>query len=205
MKKILLASLIIFQFTIGNAQQNNLLSVFETSYSHQANLDYHKAFEVLQKVYPNNLVNYELNLRLGWLSYMLGEFNRSEDYYTKAMELKPLSLEALNGKILPLLAQQKYDKVIQLSEKSLSISPNNSKAEYYIGISNYYLKDYVKSEKYLENAINKYPFNLDINLMLGWTKFALGKKNEAKVLFLVAQRNSPQNKSVISAIELINK
>lgn len=205
MKKILIASLIIFQFTIGNAQQNNLLSAFETSYSHQANLDYHKALEALQKVHPNNLVNYELNLRLGWLSYMLGDFIKSEGYYTKAIELKPLSLEALNGKILPLLAQQKYDEVIKLSEKSLSISPNNSKAEYYIGVSNYYLKDYMKSEKYLEKAINKYPFNLDINLMLGWTKFALGKKNEAKVLFLVAQRNSPQNESVISAIALINK
>lgn len=205
MKKLLLTGFILFQFTIGSAQQKNLLSAFEASYAFQANLEYENAFDVLQKVYPDNLINYELNLRLGWLSYMLGEFNRSEAYYTKALEIKPLSLEALNGKILPLLAKQKYNDVIKLSEKSLSISPNNSKAEYYIGVANYYLKDYVKSEKYLEKAINKFPFNLDINLMLGWTKFAMGKKNEAKVLFMVAQRNSPHNPSVITAIDLINK
>ncbi len=66
-------------------------------------------------------------------------------------------------------------------------------------------KSYLKSEKYLEKAINKYPFDLDINLILGWTKLALGKKNEAKTLFLVAQRNSPNNKRVKTAIELINK
>lgn len=66
--------------------------------------------------------------------------------------------------------------------------PNDSRAEYYLGLANYYQKDYLKSERYLEKAINQDPFDVDLNLMLGWTKSALGKKNEAKVLFQVAQR-----------------
>ena len=121
------------------------------------------------------------------------------------MELKPLALEAIYGKILPLIGQEKYNSVIKLSEKALTIAPNDSKAEYFIGLANYHKKNYLKSEKYLEKAINKYPFDLDINLILGWTKFALGKKNEAKSLFQVAQRNSPNNERVKMAIELINK
>jgi hypothetical protein len=41
--------------------------------------------------------------------------------------------------------------------------------------------------------------------MLGWAKFALGKKNEAKALFQVAQRHSPNSAAVKTAIDLINK
>lgn len=192
-------------FVFTNAQENKLLTAFEESYTYEANLEYAKAATTLEKEYLNYISNYEVNLRLGWLRYSAGDYKYSENYYTKALELKPLSLEAIYGKILPLLEQQKYNSILKLSEKALSIAPSDSRAEYFIGLASYYKKDYVKSEKYLEKAINKYPFDLDINLMLGWTKFALGKKNEAKSLFLVAQRKSPNNPRVKTALDLINK
>ena len=53
--------------------------------------------------------------------------------------------------------------------------------------------------------LSKQYFDLHLNLMLGWTKFALGKKNEAKALFQIAERHSPNNIRVKTAIELINK
>jgi len=205
MKKLLITTSLLLMFVFANAQGNKLLTAFEESYTYETNLEYAKAATTLEKEYLNYLSNYEINLRLGWLRYSAGDFKYSENYYTKALELKPLSLEAIYGKILPLLEQQKYNNIIKLSEKALSIAPNDSRAEYFIGLASYYKKDYVKSEKYLEKAINKYPFDLDINLMLGWTKFALGKKNEAKSLFLVAQRKSPKNLRVKTALDLINK
>ena len=205
MKKLLLTSILLSIITIINAQNKELLTAFKQSYSNEKNKEYAKAAHDLEVIYLNHISNYEVNLRLGWLKNLSGDLKDSENYYSKAIELKPLALEALYGKILPLIGQEKYSKVIQLSEKALSIAPNDSKAEYFIGLANYYKKSYLKSEKYLEKAINKYPFDLDINLMLGWTKFALGKKNEAKSLFLIAQRNSPNNKRVKKAIDLINK
>jgi len=205
MKKILLASTLLFFLTSINAQKNELQMAFVNSYANEKNKEYAKAAYDLEIIYLNHMSNYEINLRLGWLKNSSGDLKDSENYYSKAMALKPLALEAIYGKILPMIGQEKYNKVIQLSEKALSITPNDSKAEYFIGLANYYKKSYLKSEKYLEKAINKYPFDLDINLMLGWTKFALGKKNEAKSLFLIAQRNSPNNKRVKKAIDLINK
>lgn len=203
--RVLLTGTLLFFTTIINAQKNELLTAFEQSYSNEKNQEYTKAANDLEIIYLNHMSNYEINLRLGWLKNSSGDLKDSENYYTRAMELKPLAIEAIYGKILPLIGQEEYSKVIQLSEKALSIAPNDSKAEYFIGLANYYKKDYLKSEKYLEKAINKYPFDLDINLMLGWTKFALGKKNEAKSLFLVAQRNSPYNERVKMAMDLINK
>ena len=205
MKKILIVLQLFFIVGISNAQDNKLLTAFTDSYAFETNLEYNKAATLLEKVYLNYISNYEINYRLGWLRYSAGDFKESENYYKKAMEIKPLSLEAIYGMILPLISQQKYNSVIKLSEKALSIAPNDSRAEYFLGLAYYYKKNYVKSEKFLEKAINKYPFDLDINLMLGWTKFALGKKNEAKSLFLTAQRNSPYNHRVKSALNLINK
>lgn len=205
MKKIFLTTTILFVLTTINAQKNELLNAFEQSQINEKNHDYAKAAYDLESIYLKYMSNYEVNLRLGWLKNSSGDLKESENYYTKAIELKPLALEAIYGKILPLLGQEKYNSVIKLSEKALAIAPNDSKAEYFIGLANYHKKNYLKSEKYLEKAINKYPFDLDINLMLGWTKFALGKKNEAKSLFQVAQRNSPNNERVKMAIELINK
>jgi tetratricopeptide (TPR) repeat protein len=189
----------------SHAQENKLLTAFTDSYAFETNLEYNKAANLLEKIYLNYISNYEINYRLGWLRYSAGDFKESENYYKKAMEIKPLSLEAIYGMILPLISQQKYNSVIKLSEKALSIAPNDSRGEYFLGLAYYYKKNYTKSEKFLEKAINKYPFDLDINLMLGWTKFALGKKNEAKSLFLTAQRNSPYNHRVKTALNLINK
>lgn len=205
MKKLLISIVLFFIITYANAQGNRLLTAFEESYAYETNLEYVKAATTLEKEYLNYISNYEINLRLGWLRYSAGDYKYSEEYYTKALELKPLSLEAIYGKILPLLELQKYRSIIKLAEKALTIAPNDSRAEYFIGLASYYKKDYVKSEKYLEKAINKYPFDLDINLMLGWTKLALGKKNEAKALFLVAQRKSPANLRVKNALDVINK
>jgi len=205
MKKAILTSTFLLILTIINAQKNELLSAFEESYKIEKNQEYSNAARDLEAIYLKYISNYEINLRLGWLRNLSGDLKLSINYYSKAMELKPLAIEAIYGKILPLIGQGKYNKVIQLAKKALVIAPNDSKAEYYMGLGYYYEKNYLKSEKYLEKAINKYPFDLDINLMLGWTKLALGKKNEAKSLFLVAQRNSPDNRRVKTAIELINK
>jgi len=205
MKKAILTSTFLFILTIINAQKNELLSAFEESYKFEKNQEYSNAARDLESIYLKYISNYEINLRLGWLRNSSGDLKLSINYYSKAMELKPLAIEAIYGKILPLIGQGKYNKVIQLAKKALVIAPNDSKAEYYMGLGYYYEKNYLKSEKYLEKAINKYPFDLDINLMLGWTKLALGKKNEAKSLFLVAQRNSPDNRRVKRALEVINK
>ena len=205
MKKIILTTAFLFVLTIINAQRNELLNAFEQSYTNEKNQEYAKAAYDLESIYLKYMSNYEVNLRLGWLKNLSGDLKESDNYYTKAMELKPLAIEAIYGNILPLIGQEKYNSVIKLSEKALTIAPNDSKAEYFMGLANYHKKNYLKSEKYLEKAINKYPFDLDINLMLGWTKFALGKKNEAKSLFLVAQRNSPDNRRVKMALDLINK
>ncbi len=205
MTKIIFSGILLLITNLVMSQNNELLKAFDQSYIHEKNLEYDKAANDLESIYLKYISNYEINLRLGWLRYSSGDFKQSENYYSKAIELKPLALEAIYGKILPMIAEGKYNKVSRLANKALEIAPNDSKAEYYIGLSEYYEKNYSKAEKYLEKAINKYPFDLDILLMMGWTKFALGKKNEAKSLFLVAQRNSPQNLRVKSALDLINK
>lgn len=205
MKKIILAVFFLITIFSAKAQNGDLLIAFEKSYANEKKVDYPKAIANITSVYSSHQSNYEINLRLGWLYYLSANYKDSNTYYAKALALKPMSLEAIFGNILPLLAQGKYNSIEALAKKALAIAPNDSKAEYYLGVANYYQKDYLKSERYLEKAINQYPFDVDLNLMLGWTKIALGKISEAKALFQVAQRHSPYSNEVKTAIDFINK
>ena len=205
MKKYQLLIFLLAGISALNAQNDKVFEAFKDSYTFESAYEYEKASLSLERIYSEYATNYEINLRLGWLHYLSGDFKNSEKYYDKALKIRPLSLEAVFGKILPLTSEGRYDEIISAANKVLEVSPGNAKAEYYLGMAYYYKKDYLRSEKYLEKAINKYPFDLDINLMLGWTKFALGKKNEAVSLFQVARRNSPNNYRVLAALKAVKK
>jgi len=67
-------------------------SAFESSYSMETKGEYANAVSTLKAVY--NETSYEINLRLGWLTYLSGLFTESTAYYQKAIKLKPYSIEA---------------------------------------------------------------------------------------------------------------
>ncbi len=80
----------------------------------------------------------------------------------------------------------------------------NSKINYALGNIYYYQKKFVLAEKYFDLVISLYPFDYYSNLMSGWTKYFLNKKNEAKILFNTVLIISPTDKSAREGLALIN-
>ena len=109
--KQVLIGLFFFSSFATTAQESTIIAAFKESYSFETNVQYAKAIESISKVYKAD--SYELNMRLGWLNYLLGQHIDAVSYYQKAINLKPLSEEARLGIVLPLSYLGNWDQIIQ--------------------------------------------------------------------------------------------
>jgi len=175
--------------------------VFEKSYFLEYSGEYQKAIDLLKSVYSEE--SYEINLRLGWLTYMAGFFTESTAYYQKAMELKPLSIEAKLGYVYPASALGNWEQVKKQYSDILTIDPQNSLTNYRMGSIYYGNEDYTTALKYFEKVVNLYPFDHDALLMYGWTNLKLGKFREAEVLFQKVIMNKPNDESAKEGLGMI--
>ena len=194
---------ILTSYTAVTRAQNYdaLISAFQQSYLNEASGDYHKAIENLRFVYSED--TYEINLRLGYLCYLSGRFTESMAYYSKAVELMPLSVEARLGIVLPASAMGNWSQVIRHYEKILEITPNYSIVLHRLGLIYYGKNDFSTAERYFEKVVNLFPFDYDALTMLAWTKLRLNKTREAKVLFYKALMHTPTGSSAVDGLDLL--
>lgn len=188
-------------FTMLQAQSAQVQQAFKESYSLEKQGKYVEAASKLKSVYSNQ---YEFNVRLGWLLYSAGQYNESVNYYQRAMQNLPMSIEAKLGYTYPASKLEHWDSVLAKYLEVLRIDPNNSYANYHTGLIYYYRKKYTDSERYFVKVQNLYPFDSSNMLMLGWTKYFLGKKSEAKVLFGKVLLASPDNSSALEGLRAAN-
>ena len=100
-------------------------------------------------------------------------------------------------------AIENWEKVKDQYHKILKIDPQNTVANYWLGVIYYNRKDYVAANKLFEKVVNLYPLDYDSVIMLAWTKLNLAKNNEAKVLFNHALTLRPNDSSALSGLKLI--
>lgn len=179
----------------------SLEEVFKQSYILENNAEYAKATEALKKVYDES--SYEINIRLGWLTYQAGLFSESIAFYNKSISLMPLSIEARLGFALPASALGNWNQVITRYNEVLRIDPNHYTVNYRMGMIYYGRKDYQSAYKYFEKIVNLYPFDYDALHMFGWTNYRIGKLREAKILFGKALMNKPGDASAKEGFDLI--
>jgi len=196
---------VILGFTLNSFTQAQDYKVvqdaFEKSYLYEYSGNYSKAIDGLKSVYSEE--SYEINLRLGWLTYMAGFFTESTAYYQKAIELKPLSVEAKFGYVYPASALGNWEQVKKQYNDILQIDAQNTIANYRLGSIYYGAEDYTTALKYFEKLVNLYPFDYDGLLMYAWTNLNLGKFREAEVLFNKVLMNQPNDESALQGLELI--
>jgi len=203
MKNLMTAVLIILFGTLKLTAQNGkpVLDAFAGSYVAEADRDYAKAIEYLQKLYDRQ--SYEMNLRLGWLYYLKGSYPESVHHYKIATDLKPLAIEPKFGLVLPAAAMGNWENVRKQYLEILTIDPQNTLANYRLGYIYYNIQNYTDAYKHFEKVVNLYPFDYDGLLMYAWTNFRLGKLREAKVLFNKVLLYSPDDPSALEGLLLI--
>ncbi len=202
MKRLTLISIFIFSVAVLIAQDYaKLTAAFSESYMKEKSGKYADAVSVLKAYYSPD--SYEINLRLGWLTYLQGQFSESGSYYNKAIELMPYAIEPRLGAVLPASSLGNWDMVIDQYNRILTIDPNNTVTLYRLGLILYDKKDYKKACQLFEKVVNLYPFDYQSVLMLAWTSYRLGKTREAKILFNKALLYFPDDISAKEGLSLI--
>jgi tetratricopeptide (TPR) repeat protein len=185
----------------GQVDYAAMQEAFSKSHQYESRGNFIDATSVLKAVYVED--SYEINLRLGWVTYLNGQFTESAAYYQKTMKLKPYSIEAKLGFANPASALGNWDQVMTIYNEILVIDPQNSVVNYRLGSIYYGRKDYTKAEKYLEKVINLYPFDYDTMILFAWTNYRLGKLREAQVMFNKVLLNKPKDASALEGLGLI--
>jgi len=196
--------LVIFSIAITlltSAQSANKQNAFSKSFEYEKSSNYSAAIKEVKAVFVTN--DYFCNIRLGWLYYLSKSYSESVKYYDKAIALKPYAIEARFGAIKPLSAIESWEKVKSHYLQILKVDPQNTTANYWLGVIYYNRKDYVNANKLFEKVVNLYPLDYDSVIMLAWTKLNLGKATDAKVLFNHALTIRPGDTSALSGLKLI--
>lgn len=176
-------------------------AAFVRSYESEQSGNYTTAINSLKTVYKAD--NYTVNIRLGWLCYLAKQYTESIKYYEKSIQLKPYAIEARFGCVKPLSAIESWDKVKLNYIEILKIDPQNTVANYWLGVIYYNKKDYANATKLFEKVVNLYPLDYDSVIMLGWSKLSSGKSADAKVLFNQALILRPNDSSALKGLKLI--
>ena len=174
---------------------------FAKSQEYEGRGNFADAIASLKTIYQED--SYEINLRLGWVTYLNGSFTESTAYYQKAIKLKPYALEPKFGYVYPASALGNWDQVVSQYTDILAVDPQNTLANYRMGSIFYGRKDYTKAEKFLEKVINLYPFDYDSMILYAWTNYKLGKLREAQVLFNKVLLHKPKDVSALEGLSLI--
>lgn len=200
-KRIIFTALLLSILINANAQQTKYQSAFYKSYESEQAGKYTTAISDLKPVYKSD--SYLVNIRLGWLYYLAKQYTESIKYYNIAISLKPYAIEARFGCIKPLSAIESWDKVKEHYLQILKIDPQNTVANYWLGVIYYNRKQYAAAAKLFEKVVNLYPLDYDSIIMLAWTSLNLGKATDAKVLFNEALVLRPNDKSALAGLKEI--
>lgn len=190
MKKIILSILLVTTGMVAIGQTTSS-EAFSKSYTYEGNMDYTKAINSITAVYDAN--SYTMNLRLGWLNYLAGEYIKSESYYKKAITLEQKSVEARLGYVYPISAIGNWDEVIKVYNEILTIDPQNSTVNYRLAYIYSVRKDYEKAAMYSLKVLKLYPFDFDSNYLLGQIYVTQGKILEAKIHLTRAVEYNPSS------------
>lgn len=201
LKKWMPALLLLLATSASTQNTSALQEAFYRSYEAETKSNFNQAINELVRVYKKD--DYFVNLRLGWLYFLAKNNQKSEQFYRTAIRLQPYSIEARFGLVKPLSATARWDQVQLQYSEILKIDPQNTMANYWLGVIHYNRKQFTEAVRLFEKVVNLYPLDYDSVIMLAWTKLNLGKTAEARLLFQHALTLRKNDESALQGLKLI--
>ncbi len=177
---------------------------YSKSYNYEKIEDFENAIRALSAVvdeYPNG---YTVNLRLGWLYYLLGKYANSLHHYELAMKSSIYSLEAKLGYMLPLLAQNKYSEVESMAYKISSTDYYNYYANLRLAFSLRMQEKFDQAEKVCNTMLATYPTDINFLIELAYVKVGQEDTEKAGLIFWDVLVLDPENEYAKSYLQIEN-
>ena len=200
-KNIITALLVLVSVTAFSQSADVVQNAFVKSYVAENDKNYPLAISELKTVYDP--AGYMINIRLAWLNYLDKQYTVSANYYKKSIAIRPYAIEARFGCVKPLSALEDWEGVKKQYMEILTIDPQNTLANYWLGVVYYNRKDFLNAVELFEKVVNLFPLDYDSLIMLAWSKLKSSKPAEAKILFRQALIIRPNDSTAISGLKMV--
>jgi len=195
---LLISALFFTSHIIAQSEQSK---AFSDSYQFEYNKEYAQAISAMDKIYDAN--SYEINLRLGWLTYTTGDYFKSQTYYKNAIKINPNSIEAKLGYAYPTGALENWEDIIKTYNNILVLDPNHYTINSRMASIYYYRKSFEKANVYAKKISEQYPFDYTNNLLLGKINVSLGNITLAKLFLNKALLYNPSSSEVLALLKTL--
>ncbi len=115
--------------------------------------DYKSEIKLLENVIKTFDCGFETYFLLALAYKNAGEYEKSEKYYLKSLEIQPKSDKALFNLASLYLFLDKPEKAIKYFEKCLKIKPDDVEVKYFLSLAYMRIKNYETGLKYFENRL----------------------------------------------------
>jgi tetratricopeptide (TPR) repeat protein len=208
--KILVAGLVVCLSVAGvclraqNPARARMLEQFHASLAQETKGDIDGALKSMTDVQAGNEGDYLLNLRLGWLNYLTGNYAESVRYYQTASHLADqTSVEALLGLRLPLAALKDWGAVAETYQHILQLDSGNKEANLRLGQIYLYRGEFVNAKPFLDKARTAFPADYEANLSCAWDSYYLQDFGLSRRCFETALMLSPGDTSATRGMQLV--
>jgi len=202
---ILFAGALMLFATQALAEGDEVSDLFELSFGLESQGNYKTALNNVLKILRQDRANYTATLRAGWLYYLLGEHENAVEYYKKAIDLAPGSIEPKLGVMLPYMAVSNWPEAEKYAREVLKAAP----AEYYassrLAWILYSQGRYSEALDTYKKVQGWYPSDIEMQLGVGWTCVKMGKKEEARQAFQKVLDVRRSNIRALQGMEAVSK
>lgn len=202
MKNYIFVVLILLTISaVAQTTTDPIMQAYHKSFDYEKTQNYDDAISVLLPIlkdYPNG---FTVNLRLGWLYYLNGNFANSLRHYEKAITVSPYALDAKVGHLLPLMAQQKFEEVENEAFQILNTDYYN----YYANLRLLYAlrmqEKWDVAEKVVIKMLTVYPIDTAFLNELALIKQGQGDESGAQAIFYQVIILDPYNAIATRALK----
>jgi len=170
-------------------------TLIQRSYDLEATSKYADALAALDQLPPGHQETHLVQLRRGWLSYLLGRHEDAVFAYRKATAFEPASIEARLGASRSLLALRKWTDAEKECRDVLARDTWNYFGASRLAFALYSLGRFAEALPFYKKMVELYPSDVEMRNGVGWTQLKLGDAASAAKSFRAVLEISPRNAS----------
>ncbi len=175
---------------------------FEQSVTLEREQKYQEALDMLNKITGPTAHEYMVELRRGWLNYLLADHEGSIVAYRRAVRLDSDSVEAKLGLMLPQLAARKWVDAETTGLAVIRLDPENYLANSRLAYVYYNLTRYRDAAGYYARVVKRYPGDLEMRSGYAWSLFMQRRQESARLEFKKILAVSPGHKAALRGLKL---
>ena len=200
--RVALGVIVLLTFALhpARAQGDRAASLYRESYALEARREYPAALAKVREAKLAGSNAYFASLRMGWLSYLAGDYVSSAASYADAVAAEPKAIEPKLGRTLPLLAAGNWRELERTCREALALDAQNVSALSRLAIAQYNSGNFADATASYRKLIEGYPSDLDFKTGLGWALLKQGRTADARPFFEAVLAVSPDNLNALKGL-----